>query len=93
VVAAAPADVMRSLAWRDGQIALEGETLDEAAAQFNRYNARKIVIADPDLAKETLVGQFRVTEPMTFAMAVATTLGATVVEDGDTIRLSRRTPR
>ena len=83
------ADVERSLAWRDGQIALRGETLGEAAAQFNRYNARKLVISDAGLADEKLVGQFRATEPMTFAGAVATTLGATIVEEGDTIQLSR----
>lgn len=82
-------DIERSLAWRDGQIVLEGETLDEAVAQFNRYNNRKIVISDPGLAAEKLVGQFRATEPQTFAGAVATTLGARVDEEGDTIRLSR----
>jgi transmembrane sensor len=90
---AAAADIERSLAWRDGQIVLEGETLDDAVAQFNRYNTRKLVISDPDLAEEKLVGQFRATEPLTFAGAVATTLGATVVEDGDTIRLARAARR
>jgi transmembrane sensor len=85
----ASADIGRSLAWREGQIVLEGETLDDAVAQFNRYNTRKLVISDASLAEERLVGQFRATEPLTFADAVATTLGATVVEDGDTIRLSR----
>jgi transmembrane sensor len=85
----APADIERSLAWRDGAIVLEGETLDEAVAQFNRYNRRKLVIADANLAAEKLVGQFRATEPQTFAGAVATTLGATVVEEGETIRLTR----
>jgi transmembrane sensor len=85
----ASAEIERSLAWREGQIVLEGETLDDAVAQFNRYNTRKLVISDPDLASEKLVGQFRTTEPLTFADAVAKTLGATVVEEGDTIRLSR----
>jgi transmembrane sensor len=88
-VVEASADLQRSLAWREGQIVLEGETLDEAVAQFNRYNAKKLVISDPALAEEKLVGQFRATEPQTFAGAVATTLGATVVDEGDTIRLSR----
>jgi transmembrane sensor len=88
-VVQASADVERSLAWREGQIVLEGETLDEAVAQFNRYNARKLVISDPGLAAEKLVGQFRATDPQTFAGAVATTLGAQVEEEGDTIRLSR----
>jgi transmembrane sensor len=84
----APMDVERLLAWREGRIVLEGETLEEAAAQFNRYNVKRIVITDRGLADETLVGQFRATEPMMFASAVATTLGANVEQDGDTIRLS-----
>jgi transmembrane sensor len=87
-VVQATSEVERSLAWREGEIALEGETLGEAVAQFNRYNARKLVISDPALADEKLVGQFRAKEPETFAAAVATTLGATVEEEGDTIRLS-----
>jgi transmembrane sensor len=86
----ASGDIERSLAWREGQIVLEGQTLDEAVAQFNRYNAKKLLISDPGLAAEKLVGQFRATDPKTFAEAIATTLGATVDEQGDTIRLSRR---
>lgn len=89
----APAEIERSLAWRDGQIALEGETLDQAVAQFNRYNLKKLVIADADLAQEKLVGQFRATEPNTFAEAIVTTLGATIKQSGDTIQLSRVRPR
>ena len=85
----AAADIERELAWREGAIALEGETLAEAAEEFNRYNTRKLVIADPQLAGEKLVGHFRADEPMTFARAVATTLGANVVEDKDSIQLSR----
>ena len=85
----APEEIERSLAWREGEIALEGQTLDEAVAQFNRYNAKKLLISDTSLAAEKLVGQFRATDPRTFAAAVATTLGAKVDEEGDTIRLSR----
>jgi transmembrane sensor len=85
----ASSDIERSLAWRQGQIVLEGQTLDEAVAQFNRYNAKKLLISDPNLAAEKLVGQFRATDPHTFAEAVATTLGATVDDEGDTIRLAR----
>ena len=40
-------------------------------------------------AAEKLVGEFRATEPINFADAVATTLGATVTQTGNTIRLSR----
>jgi transmembrane sensor len=83
-------ELERSLAWRDGQIALEGETLAEAAAQFNRYNKLKIIIADSGLAEEKLVGQFQATQPLAFAEAVSTTTKATITQDGDTILLSRQ---
>jgi transmembrane sensor len=89
VLAQGTDDIKRALAWRDGQIALEGETLADAAAEFNRYNSRKIVIADAELARERLVGQFRTSEPEAFARAVKTVLGASVTEDSERIRLSR----
>jgi transmembrane sensor len=89
-VASDSIDVERSLAWRNGQIALEGETLAEAAAQFNRYNQQKIVITDSELAGEKLVGQFRATEPSAFTDAVSTTLGVKVTKQGDTFLLSRQ---
>jgi transmembrane sensor len=88
-VADAAVAIDRSLAWRDGQIALEGETLASAVAEFNRYNTQKLVIEDPALGQEKLVGQFRMTEPMAFARAVASTLGASVMADPASIRLSR----
>jgi transmembrane sensor len=81
--------IERALAWREGQIALEGETVRDAVAEFNRYNSRKLVIDDPELARERLVGQFRTSEPGAFARAVGATLGATVSEDSEGIHLSR----
>jgi len=89
-VTPAPQEIERSLAWRDGHIVLEGETLDQAVAQFNRYNARKLVITDPVLADERLVGQFEAREPETFAAAVATTLGAKVNAESSVIRIGRQ---
>jgi transmembrane sensor len=82
-------DIKRALAWRDGQIALQGETLANAAAEFNRYNSRKIVIVDAELARQRLVGQFRTSEPEAFVRAVKTVLGATVAEDAEGIFISR----
>ncbi|CAN7585667.1 FecR domain-containing protein [Phenylobacterium sp. LjRoot225] len=87
---AAPQEIERRLAWRSGQIALDGDSLAEAAEEFNRYNARRIVIEDPELAQARFVGLFRTNEPDSFAAAAAIALGAEVVRDGDTIRLERR---
>jgi transmembrane sensor len=89
VMAKSPAEIERSLAWRNGEIALDGESLGDAAGQFNRYNSRQIVIDDPQLAQERFVGLFRTNEPESFAAAVAATIGAKVEDDERVIRLSR----
>lgn len=77
-----PAEIDRKLAWREGKIDLAGETLGEAAADFNRYNERKIVISGSGLAKERLYGVFRTNDPLGFAMAVHQSLGAGVEAEG-----------
>lgn len=89
VVAKTPSEIERSLAWRNGEIALDGESLEQAAKLFNRYNSRQIVIDDPALARERFVGLFQTNEPESFAAAVAATLGAVVEGDVQAIRISR----
>lgn len=80
-------EIERSLAWRDGQISLDGETLAAAAAEFNRYNRRALIIEDPALARRQFVGMFRIDDPKSFAVAVAAASGARLVEGSDAIRL------
>ncbi len=88
-VAESPSEIERSLAWRNGEIALDGESLEQAARLFNRYNSRQIVIDDPELAQERFVGLFQTNEPESFAAAVAATLGADVKNDDRAIRIGR----
>jgi transmembrane sensor len=83
----AEVDLNRQLAWRDGQIVLDGQTLAEAAAEFNRYNDRKIEVADPRLADERFVGWFRTNDPEGFAEAAATTFNGKVSLRDDAIVL------
>ncbi len=82
-------DIDRALAWRTGELALNGESLDYAASELNRYNTRKLVIDDAKLGREPLVGYFRTDQPENFGRAVANMVGAKVVVEGDTIRLTR----
>lgn len=79
-------DVNRRLAWTDGRIALEGETLGQAAEEFNRYNGRKLVVA-PSIASERVGGVFRTSEVETFARTAAASLHLTVRDnpDGDIV--------
>jgi len=81
-----PSVVLRELAWRDGKIAFEGETLAQAAAAFARYSDVRIVIADPALAREPVTGLFAANDPVGFGRAVASLFGVSAVErDGAVI--------
>lgn len=68
------------LAWRRGEIVLRGETIAKAIEEFNRYNARKIVLRDPVEGQRTIVGYFLIDQPQQFAMAAARMTGGEVFE-------------
>lgn len=79
-------DVQRRLAWRDGLIMLNGETLAEAADAFNQYNARKLRVA-PDIADRKVVGVFRKSDVEGFARANSQLLSVNIRLDADEIRI------
>jgi transmembrane sensor len=78
----------RKLAWREGALKFEGDTLAAAAAEFNRYNRIKLEIA-PALSDEKVVGRFRIDEPDAFARAASTMFDARVERARETIRIAR----
>ncbi|TWI00881.1 FecR family protein [Luteimonas cucumeris] len=49
----------RQLNWRSGFLAFHDTPLSDAAAEFNRYNGRKIVIGDARVAALRVGGNFR----------------------------------
>jgi transmembrane sensor len=61
VGAIGPAKVERTLAWRQGAISLDGQSLAEAAEEFNRYNTEKIV-ADSSIANLRVGGYFQTSD-------------------------------
>lgn len=84
-------EIDRVLAWRQGAIALNGQSLEQAVAEFNRYNRQQVRIADPSIAGLRLAGYFQTTEPRSFVDAVTSTFPVQASEDPDGgIRLSRR---
>jgi transmembrane sensor len=86
----APEAVTRELAWREGKLAFEGETLKQAAETFARYSDTRIPIRDPDLAREPVTGLFAANDPVGFGRAIAHVFDARLAQDGDTIVLTRR---
>ena len=53
------ADAEHLVDWQHGMLAFRDTTLAEAAAEFNRYNTRRIVIADDATAALRVGGSFR----------------------------------
>jgi transmembrane sensor len=83
------AQVRRAMAWQDGQIAFEGETLAQAAAEFARYSDTRIVIDDPALAREEIAGLFKATDPVGFAQKIAISWNARVRVGEGEVHLTR----
>jgi transmembrane sensor len=75
------------LAWRDGMLSFGGETLETAVREFDRYGSMRIVVTDPELARQNITGLFRADDPKGFADAVAPSFGASVARDGSVLRL------
>lgn len=89
-IGTAPGEIERALAWRNGEIALENDSLAEAVASLNRYNRRQIVLSDQSLAQEKLVGLFKLDKPENFASMLRESLDLEVSTTPDEIRLARK---
>lgn len=63
----------RLLSWTVGMLAFNGETVAEAAMEFNRYNRQQIVITDDSIAHLRVGGTFNATNPEAFARALERT--------------------
>lgn len=88
-VAIAPAEMARELAWREGRLAFEGETLAAAAAHFARYSETRIVV-DPAVAGQEITGLFAANDPVSFARAAALSLDLEAEVGQGEVRLSAR---
>lgn len=80
----------RELSWRRGILQFSETTLADAALEFNRYNDRKLVILDPEVAGIRIGGSFEATNVEVFAQLLRDGFGLAVTEDGRTMKISQR---
>ncbi len=73
------------LGWQRGVLIFDNVTLAEAAAEFNRYNREKIVIADPSAAQITIGATLPQNDVPAFARVAKTIFGLHVERQGDMI--------
>lgn len=77
------------LSWRKGVLVFKYRTLADVAAEFNRYNDKKIIIADADTGKLMIFGTFRTEDVDLFTRVTQKALGLTVRNEGNQILISR----
>jgi transmembrane sensor len=76
----------RDLEWQYGRIALDNETLADAADEFARYSEVRIVV-DPAISEKTLTGLFAANDPVGFAKTAATVLKLQTEVRGNEVRI------
>ncbi len=52
-------DIARQLAWQDGMLDFQGETLAEVIEEAGRYTSTRMIVADPDIEGLPVTGYFR----------------------------------
>ena len=80
--------VERSMSWRNGMLTFDNATLADAAAEFNRYNARKIEILDPQTARMRIGGTFQANNVDAFARLLRDAYGVKVDVDSAAVKIS-----
>jgi transmembrane sensor len=89
-----PRVIRQRTAWRRKLVHLEGETIEQAAGEFNRYRAAPILIGDPRVSSLRIGGQFHIADSGKFLSALQSRLPVRVVdgEDGSVMLLYRDLP-
>jgi transmembrane sensor len=86
----APAQVEQLLSWRAGYIIFRDTALADAVVEFNRYSARKIVIADPAIAGIRIGGNFRSDNANAFLWLLQSGFPIRVEQRSDRVILTKR---
>ncbi len=76
-------------AWREGGVAFNETSVEDAAAELNRYNQVTLHVADPAIARYRITGYFEVAKPAQFADAVARITGAHVSRNRNEIFIGK----
>jgi transmembrane sensor len=85
-----PANISTAIAWTQRKLVFDETPLADAAAEFNRYNIRQIVIEDPTLASYHIRGSFDSGDPDRLIQFLRERFDADVLESEHEIRISSK---
>lgn len=66
-------EIAQLLLWERRKLFFQDETLQQAVAEFNQYNYRKLVIDEPSLGRLRIGGNFRALDIHSFVAALGRT--------------------
>lgn len=86
-----PRIVSQRTAWREQMVELDGETIEQATAEFNRYSPTPILIGDARVSGLRIGGRFRITDSKEFLTTLQVSLPVRAVhgQDGSVMLLYR----
>lgn len=85
-VAVTPLDdrmVEQRVAWRDGVISLDGNSIEQAVEEFNRYRSAPIIIGDTRIASLRVGGRFECDESEKFIAALQRSFPIKAIQNND----------
>jgi transmembrane sensor len=89
-ISSRPANIAAATAWTHRSLVFDSSPLTEVAEEFNRYNARPIVIMGTQLAEFHVSGVFSSVEPSLFLRFLRAQPELVVVETGKEVRISKK---
>jgi transmembrane sensor len=81
--------VESALSWRTGMLTFDEKPLPVIATEFNRYNAKKLIVEGQIAAAIRITGTFPSDQPDAFARLLRDAYGLNVAETDTEIRVSR----
>ncbi|MCJ2185746.1 FecR family protein [Novosphingobium beihaiensis] len=80
-------EMARRTAWSEGIITFDGETLEQAVAELNRYRAKPLVIGSPQIASLRVGGTVHTRDSDTFIRSLGATFGIRAVPGKDSVMI------
>lgn len=80
-------DSGRALAWADGRLVFENDSVEHVVEEFNRYNRIQLEVRDAELVKRPISGTFSAADPESFVAFLQTVVAVNVRQDdaGNTV--------
>jgi transmembrane sensor len=92
VIRKTPQELANELAWRRGLLVFRQTKLADVVREFNRYNATKLVIADPSIADEKISADVKLNDFDSFLQLAELALNLRVERENGIILISRQQP-